>query len=87
MMNALWTVLTVFRTATGLDTQECADLYLIAGVISPVYRLCLEQQIVERQIEQGFDFFFAPIVARRGICQTRILLLSGTYQRTELVIR
>ena len=66
VVAALRAVLAVFGTRTGLDRQQGADLHRIWIEMLAMGALRVEQEVVERQLEQGFDFVVLPVVAQGG---------------------
>ena len=62
VMDALWTVLAVLGATTGLDAQQRRQLDVVRIEVSPQLGLCPEDQIDEREIEQGFDLGKGPVV-------------------------
>ena len=55
-MAGLRAVLAVLGTGAGLDRQQRRDLYAVRVEVRAMHRLRLEQQVVERLLEQGTDF-------------------------------
>ena len=61
--DALWAVGAVFRAGTGLDAEQGGELHRVGPVKLPVQAVRLEQEIVERQGQQGLDLIKSPVRA------------------------
>ena len=62
VLRTLGAVATILRASTGLDTQQRADLHPVGIEVTAVHLLCLEQQVVERFVEQGLDLLDLPVM-------------------------
>ena len=83
VVTGLGAVLAVFRAGAGLDRQQRAHLHRVGIEVLAVHGGGPEQQVVERQGEQGLDLTAVPIVAygvRGGFGQGR----GGGYSHDEI---
>ncbi|MCY1458780.1 hypothetical protein D9M71_761940 [compost metagenome] len=62
-MAGLRAVLAVFRTRASLDRQQGGNLHAVRIEVAAMRHLRLEQQVVERLLEQGADLGESPVVA------------------------
>ena len=62
VMDALRAVPAVLRTTAGLDAEQGAHLHLVGRMEAPVNRLRLEQEVVQRPVEERQDLVQAPVV-------------------------
>jgi hypothetical protein len=67
MARALAAIAAILGTGAGLDAQQRADLDGIGIEVGAMEALGVEQQIVERLIEDSSDFVERPIVAECGL--------------------
>ena len=62
-LQRLRTIAAIFGAAAGPDRKQRAKLDLPNRVVRPVGGLSLIDQLVERQVEQGGDFFAGSVGA------------------------
>jgi hypothetical protein len=59
-------VTAIFRTATGLDREQGADLHFGRVEVRTMHAAGAVQQFREGQVEKRADFLAAPVVAQGG---------------------
>ena len=69
-MRALRAIGAILRAAAGLDREQRRDLDRVGVEMRAVDRLGLEDQVIERQPEQGKHFVVGPVVADAGVCSS-----------------
>ena len=62
VMDALRTVFAVFRATAGLDAQQRRQLDVVRIEVTPQRRLGPEDEIDEREVEQGLHLPKGPVV-------------------------
>ncbi|MNM62420.1 hypothetical protein D3C81_737500 [compost metagenome] len=62
VVTGLWTIFAIFRAGAGLDRQQGRNLHAVRVEMRAVHGLRLEQQVIERLLEQRLDLGQGPVV-------------------------
>ncbi|MNZ98579.1 hypothetical protein D3C78_1178680 [compost metagenome] len=62
VVAGLWTIFAIFRAGAGLDRQQGRNLHAVRVEMRAVHSLRLEQQVIERLLEQRLDLGQGPVV-------------------------
>ncbi|MNM42786.1 hypothetical protein D3C81_536320 [compost metagenome] len=84
VVTGLRTIFAIFRAGAGLDRQQGRNLHAVGVEMRTVHGLRLEQQVIERLLEQCLDLGQGPVVTCCCSCagaHRRFLVLGLVWRR------